>query len=112
MMFVLYNACMWCFGMIKTFIVLMFLEFFQKLPGGIKVRLAMHELCVVFLDFVMNRLAPRVTPPGEANTVQKYYFSYFSRGRNRWALVLYRQALGSWFLGVRRHKFFWFVQFL
>ena len=35
-MFVLYNACMWCFGMIKTFIVLMFLEFFQKSPCGIE----------------------------------------------------------------------------
>jgi len=44
---------------------------------ALKVRQAMHELCVIFWVFVMNCLATRVTPPGNANTMQKCCFSYF-----------------------------------
>ena len=36
MMFVLHNACMWCLGMIKTFVILTLLDFFQKPHGGIE----------------------------------------------------------------------------
>ena len=55
--------------------------------------------------FVMNCLAARVTLPGDANTVQKCYFLYFSRSRNCRALVLYCQAPGFWFLDVRATNF-------
>jgi len=72
---------MWSLGMIKTFVVFMFLEFSRNRLAALKVRQAMHELCVIFWDFVMNRLAAS--------------FSYFSRSKNHWALVLYHQPLSS-----------------
>jgi len=97
--------------MIKTFIVFTFLEFYQKRLSALKVHQAMHELYVVLWVFVMNRLAARVTLPGNAKTMQKCYFSYFLCSRNRQALVLYRHAPSSWFLGIRHHRFFWSAQF-
>jgi len=66
----------------------------------------MHELFVVFWVSVMNHLVARVSPPGDTNTVQKRYFSYFSCSRNHRALVSYRHATSFWFMGARRHKFF------
>jgi len=49
-----------------------FWNFSRKRLAALKVRQAMHELCVAFWVFVMNRLAARVTPPGGANTFQKH----------------------------------------
>jgi len=68
----------------KNLFVYAFLENPQKLPGGFEFASRRRmNINRILGFFVMNRLATRVAPPGDANTVQKLYFSYFLRSRNR-----------------------------
>jgi len=86
----------------------------------------------VFLEFSRNRLVVMCDSPGHAcsrpsllglllriawrwratakrctwcSIHEKCCFSYFSRSKYRWALVLYYQGPSSWLLGARRHRF-------
>jgi len=88
-------------------VIFAFLQNFQKPPGGFEYVVRRRMNINPILGFlVMNRLAARVAPPGDANIVIKRYFSYFSRNRHRRAQLWYRQAQGFDFLGAKRNRFF------
>jgi len=94
----------------KNLSVYVFLENPQKPPSGFECAARRRmNINPILGFFVMNRLMARVAPPGDVNTVQKRYFSYFSCSRICWAQFWYRQAPSFDFLGARRYKFFLFV---
>jgi len=64
----------------------------QKPPDGFECAARRMSDNPILGFSVMNSLAARVTPLGDANTMQKSYYLYFSHNKNHRAQVLYPGA--------------------